>query len=224
MRFIPEECASLNNMSGVCTHIRSDVSYVCVSRVRYVLSSPSPCAIKYFFLGNSWGLLNFCLCKIFLVPHSSSHEFCKIIPQSGKCLVRGLVPCQIHRKKFMEHRQATTSHRGSLVNRTARQPYLKYAAFSNKANSNTKKWWITSSIWEITVSHTNRTPSCLNCRRHALQRLLTLIGHLKLMIGFVTSDYCSVFRSWEGALCTSLPHWSSCSMVGKLPTHASQWT
>lgn len=199
----------------MCTHILSDVLYIYVSRVRYVLSSP-PCAIKYF-LEKSWGLLNFCRCKIFLVPHSSSHKFCKIIPQSGKCLVRGLVPCQIHRKKFMEHRQATTSLRGSLVNRTARQPYLKYAAFSNKANSNTKKWWITSSIWEITVSLTNRIPSCLNYRRHVLQRSLTPIGRLKPMIGFETSK--------ENWLLLNVQIMRRCfSMVGKFLTHAPQWT
>ena len=51
MRCIPEECASLNNMSGMCTHILSAVSYVCVSRVRFVLSSSSPCETIFVFFG-----------------------------------------------------------------------------------------------------------------------------------------------------------------------------
>ena len=32
----------------MCTHILSDVLYNYGLRVRYVLSGPSPCAIKYF--------------------------------------------------------------------------------------------------------------------------------------------------------------------------------
>lgn len=37
-------------MSGMCTHILSAVSYVCVSRVRFVLSVSSPCRAVYLFL------------------------------------------------------------------------------------------------------------------------------------------------------------------------------
>ena len=36
MRCIAVECASLNNMLGMCTHILSAISCVCVSRVRFV--------------------------------------------------------------------------------------------------------------------------------------------------------------------------------------------
>ena len=169
----------------MCTHILSDVLYNYDSRVRYVLSSPSPCAIKYF----SWKIL-----ESLKIPPLQNYSFCHSvflmsfakIPQSGKCLVPGLVPCQVRRRKIMVPRPVTISHRGSQVNRAVKQHLPKYAAFMSKASSSIKKWWTMLSIWEITVNHTSRIPSCLNYKIHAPQHSLTLIDRLRPMIGVET--------------------------------------
>ena len=139
MRCIPEEYASLNNMSGLCTHILSAVSCVCFSRVRYMLSSSSPCKIVYVFLKT---LRSFKLLPLQDFP-CATQFFSWVLqnntPRLEKCLVRGLAPCPISQKKFMAHRLATTSLRDSPVNKTAKQPCLKYAVSSNKASNSTKR-------------------------------------------------------------------------------------
>ena len=130
-----EKCTSLNNMSGMCTHILSDVLYNYGLCVRYVLSGPSPCAIKYFLKK----ILEFRLCKTIYFCHSVFLMISAKIPQSGKCLVPGLVPCQVRRKKIMVPRQVTISHRGSQVSKAVKQHFPKYAAFMSKASSSIRK-------------------------------------------------------------------------------------
>ena len=132
------------------------------------------------------GVLKFPPLQNYLFCHSVFLMSFTKIPQSGKCLVPGLVPCQVHRKKIMVPRQVTISHRGSQVSKAVKQHFLKYAAFMSKASSSIKKWWTMLSIWEITVNHTSSIPNCLNYKRHVPQRSLTLIDLLRLMIGFET--------------------------------------
>ena len=134
-----EKCTSLNNTSGMCTHILSDVLYNYGLPVRYVLSGPSPCAIEYF-LEKSWSLSKFRLCKIIYFCHSVFlMNSAKKIPQSGKCLVPGLVPCQVRRKKITVPRQVTISHRGSQVSKAVKQHFLNCAAFMSKASNSIKR-------------------------------------------------------------------------------------
>ena len=138
------------------------------------------------FLEKSWSLWKFRLCKFIYFCHSVFLMSSAKIPQSGKCLVPGLVPCQVRRKKIMVPRQATTSHRGSQVSKAVKQHFLKYAAFMSKASNNIKRWWTMSSIWEIAVDRISSNPNCLNYKRRIPQRSLILTNLLRPMIGFET--------------------------------------
>ena len=130
-------------MSGLCTHILSDVLYNYRPRVRYVMSSPSPCASRfvflskpsYLFLSASFMHLWFYFCDSFRF----SYGFYKIYPQSEKCLVLGLAPCQLHQRKIMIHNPATSSLRDSQANRAVNRHFHKCAAFMNRVSNNIVK-------------------------------------------------------------------------------------
>ena len=59
----------------MCTHILGDVLYNYGLCVGYVLSGPSPCAIKYFLEKKS------AFVKLFIFATQFSHEFCKNTPE-----------------------------------------------------------------------------------------------------------------------------------------------
>ena len=66
-------------------------------------------------------------------------SFTKIYPQSEKCLVLGLAPCQLHQRKFMMHNPATSSLRDSQANRAVNRHFNKCAAFMNRVSNNIVK-------------------------------------------------------------------------------------
>ena len=127
-------------MSGLCTHILSDVLYNYRPRVRYVMSSPSPCASRFVFLSKLSYLILFAsfmhFMDLFLRLFPLFLWVLQIYPQSEKCLVLGLAPCQFHQRKIMMHNPATSSLRDSLANQAMNRHFHKCAAFMNRVSNN----------------------------------------------------------------------------------------
>ena len=150
------------------------------------------CTERSFSVRNqmfSWKILSFwisVLQKLFIRPFGFFSWVLQNNTPEWKCLVPGLVLCQIRQRKIMVPRQATISRRDSVVSKTVKQHFLKFAVFMSKASSSIKKWWIILSIWEITANHTHSIPNYLSYKRHVPQLSLTLISLLRPMIGFET--------------------------------------
>ena len=172
-------------MSGICTHILSDVLYNYCLRVRYVIVLLR--AQSFIFLKNPGAfkisvfvnILTVATQFLFLrVLRNTSPEWKMSRPW------RRFMP--IPPEKIMARHQTTISHRGSQVNRTVKQHLPKYVAFMNRVSNNIRKWWTKSSIWEITVDSISSNPSCLSYRRRVPQHFLILTNLLRPRTGFET--------------------------------------
>ena len=63
----------------------------------------------------------------------------QIYPQSEKCLVLGLAPCQLHQRKIMIHNPVTSSHRDSQANRAVNRHFHSGDIFCKTHKKNEKE-------------------------------------------------------------------------------------